>query len=174
MKAVVNSTSMDPDVPMEITVVETTRRGRGRPLKFDVARFLRICGWIQEGKTNYEACQIEDVDYSRFRHHLRLKPRWQKRYEHADKVRDGYMRDFHIANIMRHAPKNVIASLWWLERKYPSSFALRSVSRPTDTNSEKPLYAPLTKEQLLESIRASEAAEAMAPKGYIRPAILDA
>src|ERR1700687_4369004 len=156
------------EVPTDVTIVEQPRK-RGRPRKLDVERFLRICGWIQTGKPNHEACAIEDCDYSRFRYHLRLKPRWQKRYEHADKVRDAFLRDFHVANIVKHSSKNVIASLWWLERRYPSEFALRAVSRPGSDTGEKPLYSALTKEELLESIRASEAAEAMAPKGYTRP-----
>jgi hypothetical protein len=38
----------------------------------------------------------------------------------------------------KHAPCNVFASLWWLERRYPSQFALRNVHR-LEGSSEQPI-----------------------------------
>jgi len=70
------------------------RHARGRPRKLTVTKFLRICALIEkEGKSNTVACRIEGVDYTTFRFHVRRKPWWQKRYLHADQVRDEVLQD---------------------------------------------------------------------------------
>jgi hypothetical protein len=125
-------------VQVDVVVEPRPRNAGGRPKKLTVRRFLRICDWIQKGKSNTLACQTEDVDYSGFRAHVRRKPWWRKRYEHADQVRDEYLRDIHLTNIVRHSDNNWQASAWLLERKFPDLFALRSVNRNINS-SEVPI-----------------------------------
>lgn len=108
---------------------DSPRHAGGRPLKLNVQRFLRICGWIQKGKSNSESCRIEQIDYTSFCAHKRRKKRWQWRYELADRVRDDYLRDWHLGNVVRHSENNWVASAWLLERKFPHLFALRPVNR---------------------------------------------
>ena len=64
------------------------RLPRGRPCKLNVECFLRICGWIQQGLTNTEACEAEDIDYGGFRVRVRQKPSWAKRLHQAGQIRD--------------------------------------------------------------------------------------
>ena len=49
---------------------------------------------------------------------------------------------------MKHAPRNVLASLWWLERRYPSEFALRAVNRDNGANEEKTIGEAIPAERL--------------------------
>jgi hypothetical protein len=48
----------------------------------------------------------------------------------ALETREQFLREFHIANITQHAEKNVSASMYWLERRFPAEFSLKVVPRP--------------------------------------------
>jgi hypothetical protein len=101
----------------------------GRPLFLTARRFIKVCKWIEQGESFSEACRLELVHYTGFRRHVRLNPKYQCRHKEAEETREEFLREYHIANIRKHAPRNVLASLWWLERRYPSQFALRNVHR---------------------------------------------
>jgi len=102
---------------------------RGRRLFLTARRFIRICHWIEQGESVSEGCRLELVTYRGFRAHVMRNPKYQRRLREAVETREDYLREFHIANIRKHAPRNLLASLWWLERRYPSQFALRTVYR---------------------------------------------
>ena len=133
-----------------VVVGNDSPRERGRPVKLTVKRFLAICTWIQQGKSNTLACRAENVDYTTFRLHVRNKPRWRKRYEHADAVRDEFLRDVHLTNIIRHAEKNWLASAWILERKFPHLFALHFANRDNANAAEQPIGNEIPAERLAE------------------------
>ena len=137
----------------------------GRPLFLTPRRFIRICHWIEQGESASEACRRELVSYRHFRWRVVRVPSYQRRLKEAEQVRESFLREFHLANIKAHAPKNLLASLWWLERKYPGEFALRNVTRPDpdgDKETEEQLPAEVLARHralLLELARQEEAAQ---------------
>jgi hypothetical protein len=120
---------------------------RGRPLFLTARRFIKVCKWIEQGESFSEACRLELVHYTGFRRHVRLNPKYQRRLKEAEETREEFLREYHIANIRKHAPRNVLASLWWLERRYPNQFALRSVNRSEGSN-DLPVGDKVSEEQL--------------------------
>ena len=118
--------------------LEVVRDVGGRPLFLNGRRFIRICRWIEQGESASEACRLELVSYANFRRHVKLNPKYQRRLKEAEETREQFLREYHIANIRKHAPRNVLASLWWLERRYPGEFALRNVHRP-DGSTDHPI-----------------------------------
>lgn len=152
------------------------RHAGGRPVKLTVKRFLRICALIEkEGKCNTAACKIEGVDYSGFRAHVRRKPWWQKRYLHADTLRDELLQDIYLGIMTRHATGEDAAvsqraTAWILERRWPHKFALHYTEHRTAESAEQPQYEKLTREQLLASIARAKELEAEAPVGW-QPAL---
>jgi hypothetical protein len=60
---------------------------------------------------------------------------------------EDFLREYHIANVRKHAPRNVIASLWWLERRYPNQFALRNVYR-SEGSTDQPIGDKIDESQL--------------------------
>jgi hypothetical protein len=119
----------------------------GRPLFLTARRFIRICRWIEQGESASEACRLELVTYQGFRKHVMRNPKYQRRLREAVEMREDYLREFHIANIRKHAPRNLLASLWWLERRYPNQYALRSVHRG-EASTDQPIGDRVDEDQL--------------------------
>ncbi len=120
---------------------------RGRPLFLTARRFIKVCKWIEQGESFSEACRLELVHYTGFRRHVRLNQKYQRRLKQAEETREEFLREYHIANIRKHAPRNVLASLWWLERRFPSQFALRNVIR-NEGVSDQPIGDRIDESQL--------------------------
>jgi hypothetical protein len=116
--------------------LEVVRDVGGRPLFLTPKRFIRICRWIEQGESASEACRLELVTYQGFRQHVKRNPKYQRRLKQAEETREDFLREYHIANIRKHAPRNLLASLWWLERRIPQSFALRHVPRSEGSTAE--------------------------------------
>jgi hypothetical protein len=152
--------------------IEVVREGFGRPLFLTPKRFLRICRHIEQGESISEACRLELVHYTGFRRHVKRNPKYQRRLKQAEETREEFLREYHIANVRKHAPRNVLASLWWLERRFPNQFALKPVHRE-NSEQERAHYDTLTKEQLIALLAASKTVEAEAPKGFNQPAQLE-
>jgi hypothetical protein len=127
--------------------LEVVRDVGGRPLFLTARRFIRICRWIEQGESASEACRLELVTYANFRRHVKLNPKYQRRLKEAEETREDFLREFHIANIRKHAPRNVLASLWWLERRYPNQFALRNVHR-SEGSTAQPIGDSVSEDQL--------------------------
>jgi hypothetical protein len=127
--------------------LEVVRDVGGRPLFLNARRFIKICRWIEQGESISEACRLELVHYTGFRRHVKLNPKYQRRLKQAEETREEFLREFHIANIRKHAPRNVLASLWWLERRYPNQFALRNVIR-NEGVSDQPIGDRIDESQL--------------------------
>jgi hypothetical protein len=121
--------------------------GMGRPLFLTAKRFLRICRHIEQGESISEACRLELVHYTGFRRHVKRNEKYQRRLKQAEETREEFLREFHIANIRKHAPRNVLASLWWLERRFPNQFALKPVHR-SEGSSEQPIGDRIDESQL--------------------------
>jgi hypothetical protein len=119
----------------------------GRPLFLTARRFIRICRWIEQGESASEACRLELVTYQGFRQHVKRNPKYQRRLKQAEETREEFLREFHIANIRKHAPRNVLASLWWLERRFPNQFALKPVHR-SEGSSVQPIGDKIDESQL--------------------------
>jgi ADP-ribose pyrophosphatase YjhB (NUDIX family) len=99
-------------------------------------RFIKICRWIELGESASEACRRELVAYCTFRFRVVQFPAFARRLKRAEEVRESLLKEFHMANVKQHAPKNLLASLWWLERRFPSEFALKNVARPEPAEAE--------------------------------------
>ena len=127
--------------------LEVVRDVGGRPLFLTPRRFIRICRWIEQGESASEACRLELVTYQGFRQHVKRNPKYQRRLKEAEETREEFLREYHIANIRKHAPRNVLASLWWLERRFPNQFALRNVNR-SEGSTDRPVGNEVDEEQL--------------------------
>jgi hypothetical protein len=119
----------------------------GRPLFLNARRFIRICRWIEQGESASEACRLELVTYQGFRQHVKRNPKYQRRLKEAEETREEFLREYKIANIRKHAPQNMLASLWWLKRRYPNQFALRNVYR-SEGSTDQPIGDKIDEEQL--------------------------
>jgi hypothetical protein len=123
------------------------RDAGGRPLLLTPRRFIRICRWIEQGESASEACRLELVTYQGFRQHVKRNPKYQRRLKEAEETGEEFLREYHIANIRKHAPRNVLASLWRLERRYPNQFALRNVYR-SEAATDQPIGDRIDESQL--------------------------
>src|SRR6516164_4423813 len=91
---------------LELVVVRTDEPLRsGRPLFLNARRFIRICHLIEQGESASEACRRECVTYRNFRLHVSRSTKYQRRLKQAVEVREHFLREFHIANITKHATK---------------------------------------------------------------------
>jgi hypothetical protein len=142
-----------PIIELEVVRCDEPHSG-GRPLFLDARRFIRICHHIERGESASEACRRELVTYRNFRMHVSRNPKYQWRLKQAEEVREHFLREFHIANITKHAAKNVAASMFWLERRYPAEFAPRVVNR--QISSQEPVLDRVSPEQLIEDIRLAQ------------------
>jgi hypothetical protein len=142
-----------PTIELEVVRADEPHPG-GRPLFLTPRRFIRICRWIEQGESASEACRRELVTYQGFRRHVSRNPKYQRRLKEAEETREHFLREFHIANITKHAAKTVAASMFWLERRYPAEFALRVVNR--QINSQEPVLDRVSPEQLIEDIRLAQ------------------
>ena len=105
------------------------KKKTGRPLKLTEARFRRMLVLIREGNTNSGACRIEGINYVTWRSHIQQKPHWRAELAEAERVRDEVWRDHALEMVKSAMPKNWVAAMTYLERKYPNEFALRTVNR---------------------------------------------
>ena len=142
-----------PLIELEVVRCDEPHAG-GRPLFLNVRRFIRICRAIERGDSASEACRQHLTTYRNFRMHVSRNPKYQRRLKQAEEIREHFLREFHIANITKHAAKNVAASMFWLERRYPAEFALRVVNR--QINSQEPVLDRVSPEQLIEDIRLAQ------------------
>jgi hypothetical protein len=133
----------------------------GRPLKLTSRAFVRICRFVEAGGTETSACESEQIRYATLALHLQRKPHWKRRLERAKEVRKSVWREMHTQNILKQAPRNVIASLWWLERNFPDEFALRTVSR--NINSHELVLDKISPEQLAADARLAAAVQMERP-----------
>ena len=133
--------------PARDVQLEVVRDVGGRPLFLTPKRFLRICKHIAEGESASEACRLELVGYRSFRLHVKRNEKYYERLKQAEAEREEFLREYHIANIRKHAPRNLLASLWWLERTAPSRFALRPVFRP-EAQAEAAIGDKISEDQL--------------------------
>ena len=94
---------------------------------------------IERGGSAAEACRIQLVTFSLFRLHVTRNPKYQRRLKKAEETKEEFLRQFHIENIRQSAKKgNLLASLWWLERRHPTQFARRNFIR-AEGNGDQPI-----------------------------------
>jgi hypothetical protein len=151
---------------LELEIVRTDEPSRvGRPLFLDARRFIRICHAIERGQNASEACRGELVTYRHFRFRVAQFPKYARRLKQAEEIREHFLREFHIANITRHAAKNVAASMFWLERRYPNEFALKTVSRDSPQTERLALCDKISFEQLVANAKLAAEIAANPPPG---------
>jgi hypothetical protein len=153
-----------PAIELEVVRDDGPHPG-GRPLFLTPKRFLRICRWIERGESASEACRRELVTYQGFRRHVSRNPKYQRRLKEAEEIREHFLREFHIANITKHAAKNVAASMFWLERRYPNEFALKAVNRDSGDMEKQALCDKVSLEQLVANARLAAEIAANPPAG---------
>jgi hypothetical protein len=153
-----------PLIELEVVRCDEPHAG-GRPLFLNARRFIRICRAIESGDSASEACRQQLTTYRNFRMHVSRNPKYQRRLKQAEEVREHFLREFHIANITEHSEKNVAASMFWLERRYPSEFALKSVNRDSGNMEQRVLCDKISLEQLVENARLAAEIAANPPPG---------
>jgi hypothetical protein len=116
----------DFEVVREAEVIEAKR---GRPKKLNDRRIEEICKLIESGATTTAACRQLLVSYTRFRAVVHDSEQYQNRVREASKIRDEVWRDHAIEMVRNAMPKNWVAAMTFLERKWPSEFSLRNVVR---------------------------------------------
>lgn len=161
----------EPDRVLELQVVRSydfsPRASRGRPLRMDARRFIRICHLVERGEAITHACEREAVTYRAFRVHVARNPKYQRRLKEAEEIREHFVKEFHIANILQHSAKSVVASMWWLERRYPNEFALRSVIREEVNSAAQEVFGKISLEQLVENARLAREVADNPPPGLL-------
>jgi hypothetical protein len=154
---------------IDLQVVRIEPNRGGRPLFFTARTFIRICRWIEEGHSAAEACRMEGVTYALFRKRVTQYPSFRRRLREAEEIREHFLREFHIANILKHSAKNVAASMFWLERRYPNEFALKTVSRDSAQMEQQALCDKISLEQLVANARLAAEIAANPPPGLREP-----
>jgi hypothetical protein len=148
---------------LEVVVLEDKKK-TGRPLKLTEARFHRMLGLIREGNTNSAACRIEGIKYVTWRSHIQQKPEWRAELAEAEKVRDEVWRDHAIEVVRSAMPRNWVAAMAFLERKWKNEFSQKVVHH--NLNSEAPIGEGVPEARLLEYGRQmAEFARANEQKG---------
>jgi hypothetical protein len=93
-------------------------KSNGRPVKMTPRLFIQICKLIEAGGVETNICEAFGIRFGTMWLHCSRKPHWKSRLEKAREIRKDAWHAMHCQNIMKQAPKNVVASLWWLERNY--------------------------------------------------------
>jgi hypothetical protein len=148
----------DPSIP--------ANKKTGRPLKLTEARFRRMLDLIREGNTNTAACRIEGISYQLWRVHIQQKPEWRAELAIAEQIRDEVWRDHALEMVKNAMPKNWVAAMTFLERKWPNEFALRTVVRNLNST-EAPVYDRVSESELAENARIAQAAALNPPPGLV-------
>src|SRR6266478_4552077 len=102
---------------------------------------------IREGNTNSAACRIEGISYVTWRFHIQQKPDWRAELAEGEKIRDEVWRDHALEMVKSAMPRNWVAAMTYLERKYPNEFALRTVNRNLNSSAQ-PIGDKVDEEQL--------------------------
>ncbi|HTG51699.1 MAG TPA: hypothetical protein VMA33_02475, partial [Candidatus Tectomicrobia bacterium] len=136
-----------------------------RPLFLNARRFIRICHAIERGESASEVCRQQLTTYRDFRMHVARNPKYQRRLKQAEEIREHFLREYHIANITRHAAKTVAASMFWLERRYPNEFALKAVNRDSGEVEKQELCDKISLDQLVENAKLAADIAANPPPG---------
>jgi hypothetical protein len=126
-------------------------KSNGRPKKMTARLFIKICRQIEMGGVETAVCEAEGVQYATMWLHCSRKPNWKQRLEKAREIRKDAWHEMHVQNVMMQAPKNVAASLWFLERAFPEKYALRTVQR--SITSHELVMDRVSPEQLIEDIK---------------------
>ncbi len=122
-------------VSVELEIVRTDeepplpRRNPWRPTTLTVRKFLRIVHLVEEGVPVTRSCRSENISYQHFRHRVSRSPRLQQRLKEAENCRDQVFRAEALEAIRSAFPRNWVAAMTFLERRWPAEFALRKVDR---------------------------------------------
>jgi hypothetical protein len=128
----------------------------------DARRFIRICHLVERGEAITHACEREAVTYRTFRVHVAKNPNYKRRLKEAEELREHFLKALHVANI--------IASMWWLERRYPNDFVLPSIIREEVNSAVQEAFGKISLEQLIENARlAKEVADNPSPGLLVAP-----
>jgi hypothetical protein len=153
------------DKIIDLAVVRIEPNRGGRPLFFTARTFIRVCRWIEEGHSAAEACRMEGVTYALFRKRVGQYPSFRRRLREAEEIREHFLREFHMANVLKHSAKNVAASMFWLERRYPNEFALKTVSRDSAQTEQLALCDKISLEQLVANAKLAAEIAPNPPSG---------
>ena len=97
------------------------------------------------------AVRIEGIHYQTWRNHLQRKPDWQRLADEAELIREEVWKAEALEMVRAAFPKNWVAAMTFLERRWPNEYALRVVNR--NINSNEAVLDKVSPEQLAEDIR---------------------
>jgi hypothetical protein len=157
-------------IELEVFRCDEPRVG-GRPLFLTARRFIRICRAIERGESASEACRQQLTTYRNFRMHVARNPKYQRRLRQAEEIREHFLREFHISNITKYAVKNVAASMFWLERRFPSEFSLKQVIRDSNDVEQQLVCDKISLAQLVENAKLAAEIAAAPPPGLAHPVL---
>jgi hypothetical protein len=117
---------------------------------------------IRNGITIVGSVRAEGITYQAWRHHLRAKPEWQKLVDEAEEIREQIWRAEALEAIRAAFPKNWIAAMTFLERRWPGEFALKVVNRNINSSQEL-IFEKISQEQLEADARLAAAVQMERP-----------
>ncbi len=128
-------------------------RDRSRPINNQTSRHRAPPDGLSKAKASVKRADWNWCCYRSFRLHVSRNDRYQERLKRAEAAREDFLREYpHRERSETRAgrnvkPENVIASLWWLERRYPNQFALRNVYR-SEGSTDQPIGDKIDENQL--------------------------
>ena len=135
----------------------------------DARRFIRICHVPEQGEAITHACKPEAVTYRAFRVHVAKNPKNQSRLKEAHEIQEPFLKASHIANRSQHSAKSVLASMWWMERRFPNASALSSAIREGVNSAAQEVFGKISLERLIENARLAKEAADTPPARAVAP-----
>lgn len=102
-----------------------------------------ICGYLEEGMSQRDACEMANVADSTFHE-------WLKRPEFSEAIKKAILVDkkIHQGNIKRAAQTQWQASAWWLERKFRDEFKPPTLKQEVTGENGAPLSYSIVVKQI--------------------------
>jgi hypothetical protein len=121
---------------IELEVVESPHRPRGRPRTLSLRRFVAVCKLVEAGAAITAACEAQGISYAILRKRCSENPRLEQRMQQAEKVRFAHRHEEALSLILSAATRSWQAAAWYCERAMPERYALKAVPRDLDEDKQ--------------------------------------
>lgn len=90
-------------------------------MKYSPEKTQEICKRLEIGLMRTDSCTLSDISYETF-------TQWMKKSEFSEAIKKAELRckERNVSIIQKAAITTWQAAAWWLERKMPEEFALKS------------------------------------------------